>query len=346
MATPLRILIPNAQFAGPEDEERAAAPDGTTFDVFRESDPAVIPDAAWQRCDAMIVWHGMTIDRRVVDRLESCRIVVRAGIGCDNIDADACAERGIPVCNCPDYGTTDVADHALGMILALTRGLAFHDHALRQAPADAWQFDAAPLVRRLRGAVLGIVGLGRIGTAVARRAQALDMEVHFHDPYVPDGQELALGVSRCRSLEQLLEAADVVSLHAPLTAETREIIGANALAAMRDGTILVNTARGALVDVDAVHAALDSGRLGGAALDVLPDEPPDPGHPLVRAWSEREQSLAGRLLLTPHAAFYTREGMRDLRHKPVHTACAYLLDGRLANCVNRPQLAAHTGIDA
>lgn len=334
MATSLRFLIPDAQFTGPADIEQAAAPAGSGFDVYRVSDPADIPDEAWRACDALIMWHGITLGREAIDRLDTCRIVVRAGIGCDNIDLAACAERGMPVCNCPDYGTTDVADHALGMILALTRGIAHHDHALRADPVASWRFDTAPLIRRLRGTRLGILGLGRIGTALARRAHALDMDVHFHDPYVPHGQELALGVTRCRDLPELLETADILSLHTPLTPETRGIIDADAIARLRPGAILVNTARGALVDPDALHDALQSGHLGGAALDVLPQEPPDPGHPLIRAYSDRDPALMGRLLLTPHSAFYTSEGMHDLRRKPVQTACAYLLEGRLSNCVN------------
>lgn len=335
---PLRILIPDAQFAGEETQETQAASDKAAFDVFRTSDPDTIPENVWRACDAVIVWHEMNLTRELIDRLSACRIVVRAGIGFDNIDLIACAERGIPVCNCPDYGTTDVADHAIAMMLALTRGIAFYDHALRKDPIGAWRFDLAPAVRRLRRRILGIVGLGRIGTAVARRARALDMEVRFYDPYVPNGQDLALGFTRCASLAELLEAADVVSLHTPLTDETRDMIDEAALAQMKAEAILVNTARGPLVDPQALLEALRANRICGAALDVLPQEPPAADHPLIEAYGRNEEALSGRLLLTPHSAFFTEEGLQDLRQKPVRTACNYLLDGRLDNCVNLREL--------
>ncbi|MEX0696457.1 MAG: C-terminal binding protein [Dongiaceae bacterium] len=330
----MRILIPDAQFPGEPTVERAAAPPGSVVEVFRERDPDRIPDAVWRACDAMILWHEMAIDAGVAARLSSCRIVVRAGVGYDRIDLAAFAARGVPVCNCPDYGTTDVADHAIALFLALARGVAFFQDALRADPVAGWQWDAAPLIGRVRGRVFGVIGMGRIGTATARRARALDMDVLFYDPYVPEGLELALGFARTDRLEDLLARADVVSLHAPLTDETRHMIDAAALARFKDGAILINTARGHLVDLDALAVGLRAGRPAGAGLDVLPDEPPDPAHPLIRAFASREPWQAGRLLITPHAAFYSAAGMLDLRRKPVETAVAFLRDGRLRNCVN------------
>ncbi|MGH6960462.1 MAG: NAD(P)-dependent oxidoreductase, partial [Dongiaceae bacterium] len=171
----------------------------------------------------------------------------------------------------------------------------------------------------------------------------LDMPVLFYDPYVPDGQELALGFERVRRFEELLERADVVSLHAPLTDETRRMIDAAALQRMQREAILINTARGAIVDIDALGEALQAGRIAGAALDVLPQEPPDPAHPLIRAYRERAPWLAGRFLLTPHAAFYSEAGMEDMRRKPVETVVAYLTEGRLRNCVNAALLPTRQG---
>jgi D-3-phosphoglycerate dehydrogenase/C-terminal binding protein len=193
-------------------------------------------------------------------------------------------------------------------------------------------------VRRLRGGTFGIVGLGRIGTAASRRAQALDMEVCFYDPYLPDGAELGLGYRREDSLEELLAASDVVSLHCPLTEDNRHMIDGAALAAIKPGALLINTARGGLVDLGALAAALRDGRLGGAGLDVLPEEPPDPEHPLIQAFSRREPGLDGRLLLTPHVAWFSDAGRADLRRKSAATVRDFLQDGRLRNCVNRAAL--------
>lgn len=341
----MRILIPDAIYEGEPSVERAAAPPGTVIDVFRGHDPAIVPDELWRSCDAVIVWHIMPIDAAMAARLDRCRIVVRAGVGFDRIDLAAFAARGIPVCNCPDYGTTDVADHAIALYLSLARGIAYFQDALRADPVRGWRWEAPPLIGRVRGRTFGVIGMGRIGTAAARRARALDMPVLFYDPYVPPGQELALGFERTWKLEELLERADVLSLHAPLTDETRRMIDGAALARMRERAILINTARGDIVDVDALCEALESERLGGAGIDVLPEEPPDPRHKLIRAFRERAPWLAGRLVLSPHAAFYSDAGMLDLRRKPVETVVAYLRDGRLLNCVN-PHLLAQVGTSA
>jgi len=335
----MRILIPDAIFPGEATTEQTACPPGITIDLHRGATPDDVPDDAWRNCDAIVIWQVMELREATIAKLDKCRIVARAGVGFDGIDLAACAKRGIAVCNCPDYGTTDVADHAIALYLALARGIVFFQDALRADPAKGWDWTAPPLIDRVRGRRFGIIGMGRIGTAAARRARALDMPVLFHDPYVPDGQELALGFERTRHLEDLLERADVISLHTPLTDETRQLIGTSTLARMRQSAILVNTARGAIVDIDALHDALKDGRIAGAALDVLPQEPPDPSHPLLRAYRAKEPWIAGRFLLSPHAAFYSAAGMADLRRKPVETAVAYLTEGKLRNCVNAHLLA-------
>jgi phosphoglycerate dehydrogenase-like enzyme len=337
----MRILIPDAIFPGDAALEETACPPGVTIDLRRGTTPDDIPDDVWRSCTAIIIWQVMSLHAEAIAKLDHCRIIARAGVGFDGIDLEAAARKGIPVCNCPDYGTTDVADHAIALYLALVRGIAFFQDALRADVAKRWDWTAPPLIGRVRGSCFGVVGLGRIGTAAARRARAFDMPVLFYDPYVPDGQELALGFERMRRFEDLLERADVVSLHAPLTDETRRMINAAALAHMRKNAILVNTARGDIVDIDALYDALKIGRIAGAGLDVLPQEPPDPVHPLMRAYAGNEPWLAGRFLLTPHAAFFSEAGMTDMRRKPVQTVVAYLTEGKLRNCVNAALLAQY-----
>jgi D-3-phosphoglycerate dehydrogenase/C-terminal binding protein len=269
-----------------------------------------------------------------VSQYPRCRIIVRMGVGYDNLDLAAWGARGVPVCNVPDYGTTEVADHAIALMLSLTRGTAAFAPAIAADPVRGWDSGAAPLVRRLRNASFGVLGLGRIGLAAALRARAFGMDLLFYDPYVPSGIELSIGARRVHSVADLMAESDVVSLHAPLTEETRNIIGAAALLAARPGLVLVNTARGPLVDIDALHDALRDGRIGGAALDVLPQEPPDPAHPLIRALTAAAPWTRGRLVLSPHAAFYSPDGIQDLRRKSIETIVAWLRDGRLMNCVN------------
>lgn len=311
-------------------ERRTAGPDA---DIVVHRSGEAIPGGIAAAPHALIVYCPGVPARCGPEDLPGTQIVVRLGVGFDNIDLAGWAARGVPVCNVPDYGTSEVADHALALMLALRRGVAFYDARLKLEGDAGWDWSGAPLVGRLRGTVFGVIGMGRIGIAAATRARAFGMDVAFHDPYVPSGLEIALGARRLDSLDELFAQADVVSVHVPLTSETRGMIGAALLTRCRPGAILVNTARGPLVHLDALFEALKAGALAGAALDVLPDEPPDAAHPLLRAWGDREPWLEGRLVLTPHAAFYSPQSLTDLRSKAIETAVDFLRTGRLRNRV-------------
>jgi phosphoglycerate dehydrogenase-like enzyme len=333
------VLLPDALFEDDALIERGVLGDEVEVAVYRELSADRIPDERWRAADALIAYYGVPVDRALIERLGACRILVRAGVGYDHIDIAACGARRIPVCNVPDYGTTEVADHAIALMLGLARGLVSYHARLLADPHAGWYWAGAPLVRRLRGARFGVIGLGRIGIAAARRAHGLDMEIIFYDPYLPDGVELAQGYRRAHSLEALLGESDVVSLHCPLTAENSNLIDARALAAFKPGAFLINTARGGLVDLDALGAGLRDGRLSGAGLDVLPFEPPDPSHPLIQAFRRREPWLDGRLLLTPHVAWFSPDGRADLRRKSAEAVRDYLFGQKLRNCVNQAWLA-------
>ncbi len=334
-----QILTPDAQYADDAVVERRTAGDGFRFETHRVRDAAELPEGSLTDCDGLLVWHEVQVTADLVARLARCRVIVRAGAGFDNIDLAATGAAGIAVANTPDYGTSEVADHAIALMLALSRGIARYHEVLSAAPIEGFDVTVAPLVRRIRQRTLGIVGLGRIGTATALRAKAFGMRVVAYDPYISRGQEIAVGVDRVDRLDDLLAHCDIVSLHTPLTEETRHMIDAAALAAMPDHAILVNTARGAVVDIDALHDALKAGVIAGAALDVLPVEPPpDPLPPLVRAYADKAEWLAGRLVLTPHAAWASPESAEDVRRKSVETLVAHLRDGELRNCVNLDHL--------
>ncbi|HWA18366.1 MAG TPA: C-terminal binding protein [Devosia sp.] len=332
-----RLLTPDAQYTDDAEIERRTAGAEVDWNIFRERDPSRLPAEALATCDAMVIWHEMKVDGPLLDRLSRCRIVVRAGVGFDHIDLNAAAERGIPVCNTPDYGTSEVADHAMALMLALKRGIvSYHQHMVA-SPQVGFDYKLAPLVARLRGRSFGIVGLGRIGVATAIRAKAFGMNVIAYDPYASRGTEIAVGVERKESLEGLLAASDVVSIHCPLTPETRDLINATTLEQIRRGAILINTARGAIVDTDAVLAALRDGRLAGAGLDVLSVEPPSANDALASAYAGRLDGLSGdRLILTPHAAWSSPESVADARRLAVETAMLYLREGKLRNLVNTP----------
>lgn len=332
------ILHPDVQFAGPADIEEGVYGDAFRLWASRSDSLAAIPATVWQQALALVCYHEVEVDQAMLERLPNCRVVVRAGVGFDNIDLDAAGRMGIAVCNTPDYGTMDVADHAIALTLALLRGVTAYDRRLHEDPVGGWDFAVPATVRRLSTQTFGVVGLGRIGTATALRAKALGMRVLFHDPYRPTGTELALGLERAASLEELLGSADIVSLHTPLTQETRHLISKPAFAAMKPEAVLVNTARGGIVDLLALLDALTSGRLGAAALDVLESEPLGADHPLMQAWRRPGSPLRDRLVVTPHAAFYSPSSLADLRRKSALTAAAYLRQGCSRDCINADRL--------
>jgi lactate dehydrogenase-like 2-hydroxyacid dehydrogenase len=294
---------------------------------------------SWESADAVITAR-MPIDAKALPHLKRTRIVVRHGVGFDIVDLKACGEAGIVVCNVPDYGTTEVADSAIAMMLAFARGVSACDAALRADLKTGWSHNHNVTARRLRGACFGVVGLGRIGTAAALRARAFGMDVAFYDPALPNGAELSFGFTRVRTLGELLGQADVVSVHTPLTEQTNRMIDAKAVNAMKPGAWLINTARGPICDTVALLEGLKSGKLGAVGLDVLPTEPGTTmaNDPLIKAWQANEPWLRGRMLLNPHAAWFSPASMADLRTKAMETAWDYLRDGKLANCVNAEHL--------
>jgi phosphoglycerate dehydrogenase-like enzyme len=331
---PYTILVPD-HFAPPPDVERAVLGADAEFLLPAARSAREVPAEMWPRADAALVWHDVTLDAADIARMERCRVIVRVGAGYDNIDLAAAGRRGIAVCCVPDYGVNDVADHALAMLLALYRGL-FEFNALVQA--GGWDWGGLPARRRVTGETLAVIGLGRIGTAAALRAKAHGMRVAFYDPYKPDGFDKALGLERFFDLPELLAQADAVTFHVPLTAETRGMAGETFFAALKPGAFLVNTARGPVVDLDALERALRAGRVQAAALDVLPQEPPDPEQPLLRAWRAGEEWVRWRLIVTPHAAFYNEASFAEIRRKAAQEALRVLQGQPPRNCVNREYL--------
>ncbi len=282
---------------------------------------------------AVMVYHYFSLTRATIDLLRNCRVIVRPGVGYDNVDIRAARERAIPVCNVPDYGTEEVADSALGMALSLARGTHFLNSRLRRGLGE-WNVAQVAPIPRLRGRVFGVIGCGRIGSAAIVRAKSFGFDVVFYDPHVPDGVEKALGVRRVHSLPELLKQVHILSLHCPLTGETRGLIGADEIARMPRGSFLVNTSRGGTVDTVAAVAALSSGHLAGAGIDVLEHEPPPADSPVLRAWRDPDHPAHDRLLLNPHSAFYCEEGTGEFRTKGAREVLRALRGEPLRNLVN------------
>ncbi len=273
--------------------------------------------------DAIITWHNSAVTAAGISRLRNCRAIIRNGVGYDSVDLDAARKRGIAVCNVPDYGTEEVADHAIALALALCRQLFPLD---AEAKKLGWNITVTPKLRRLRELTFGIVGLGRIGTATALRAKALGFKVHFYDPYVVNGYDKAVGVTRERSLDALLRMSDVLSLHCPLNAETRYMIAERELALMKPSAFVVNTARGAVIKKSAILEALRNERLAGAGLDVIEEEP-------LRT---AEEAATPNLIATCHAAYCSIESKLEMRRTSARIARAAVLGEPLENVVNGP----------
>jgi D-3-phosphoglycerate dehydrogenase/C-terminal binding protein len=290
----------------------------------------------WGKADdatAIMVYHTLKVTQATLSRLTQCKLIVRCGVGYDNVDYIYARSRGIPVANVPDYGNEEVADSAIGLLLSLTRGIAFQNALLKKA-GTAWRYDHVAPLYRLRGRTLGIIGLGRIGSAVALRGKALGMDVAFYDPYKSDGYDKALGVRRVETLPELLGQSFAVTCHCPLTPETQHVINASTLEMMPKGSYLINTSRGAVVDVEAIPAAIVSGRLAGAGIDVLPIEPPPEDHPLLVAWRDPSHPCYHRVILNAHNAFYSEQGLMDMRVKGTEACKRALLGQPLRNVIN------------
>jgi C-terminal binding protein len=286
-----------------------------------------------EEAEAIMLYHFVSLTTRTIERLKHCKLIVRCGVGFDNVDVRAARERGITVANVPDYGTEDVADSAIGMILALTRGVHYLNSRLQHGKGP-WIYTQVQPLHRLRGRVFGVVGIGRIGTATALRAKALGMDVVYYDPLAPQGRDKSLGVRSVETLDELLTQAHVVSTHCPLTPDTKHLINRETIARMQPGSFVVNTARGAVVDVLAVLEAITSGHLRGAAIDVLETEPPPDDHPLIKAWRDPGHPAHDRIILNPHSAFYSEEGLLDMRIKGSQNCRRVLLGQTPYNIVN------------
>jgi len=330
---PVTVLYPEERQIPDDSIEREIF--GPEVRILRRT-ARILADLAPADCaevdGLMIMRYAVSPDD--LDRFPRLRAIVRMGVGYDKIARPAAAARNILVCNVPDYGTTEVADHAMSLALALRRGIILYHERQRQSPPAPWGPVSGELIRRFGVQTFGIIGLGRIGTAVALRARAFGFRVMFYDPHLPNGTELGLGVARAATLEDLLRQTDTLSIHTPLTPQTRGMLGRAQLALLRKGAVVVNTARGPIIELDALMALLRNGHIAAARLDVLPVEPPiEPIPELLRAYRAREPWLEGRLVVTPHAAWFTPESEHDTRVKSAETMRAALLTNRPQNVI-------------
>ncbi len=332
-STRLPLVIVTDFIYEPLDVERVVLDGLAEVRALEAQSTAALDIDRLRDATALMVYHFVSVHRDVIAGLPNLKLIVRCGAGFDNIDYRFARSQGIDVANVPDYGTEDVADAALALTLSLARGTHLLSSMCRTGTED-WSYQLAIPLHRIRGRVFGVIGAGRIGTAAAIRAKAMGYDVVFYDPYVSDGHDKSLGIRRANSLEELLVQSHVVSCHCWLSDETRHMINPQTIDLMPMGSLLVNTARGAVVDPMAILQGLESGRLAGAGIDVLEQEPPDPKHPLIQAWRDPSHVAHHRLILTPHAAFYSQEGLLDMRRKGAENVRRLLVGERLRNVVN------------
>jgi len=276
-------------------------------------------DARLAEADAVLVREA-PLREEAIERMARCRAIVRYGVGLDNVALDAATRRGIYVANVPDYGTDEVAEHALALILAVVRRIAQRDRDIR---AGAWGVGPRQKISGMVGSTLGLVGFGRIAEAVARKASGFGLRTTF--AYDPERASFPPGVVST-DLDTLLRESDIVSLHAPLTATTHHLIGEEQLAIMRDGVVLVNTARGGLIDETALVRVLKSGHLRGVGLDVFEVEP-------LRADSELRD--CENVVLSDHAAWYSEASLTRLKRSAAQEVARCLAGEPPLNWVNR-----------
>ncbi len=298
---------------------------------FDSPDESAFEASALRRLDAFLVWTPR-ISQQTVAQLVNCKIVVRYGVGYDKIDRLALARAGIAFSNNPEYGPEDVADTALSMILVLQRRVLEHDIRCR-GYVDSWQEHHLSPLLPARHSTVGVVGVGRIGISVINRLKPFGFHLLGYDPYISNGLARAVGVERVSRLEELFARSNVVTLHCPLTEETQGMVSSELVNQSKPGLIVVNTARGALIEtLDVLESGLKSRQIGAVGLDVLPDEPPQ-AHPLIEAWRASADWLVGRLVITPHNAFYSDHAFYECRYQAAETARLFLRQNRHRNAI-------------
>lgn len=276
--------------------------------------------AAMPSADALVIRSASKVDAEVLAAAPNLKIVARAGVGVDNVDIPEATARGVVVVNTPDGNTISTAEHTFGLMLALARSIPQAHQTMREGKWDRKSF----MGLELRGKTLGVVGFGRIGRAVAKRALAFEMNVIAHDPYINQELAASMGVEVV-TLEQLYARADFITLHSLLTDTTRQMIDRNAIAQMKPGVRLINAARGALIHEADLAAAVESGHVAGAALDVFANEPPEAGNPLVGLTN---------IVHTPHLAASTEDAQITVAVEAAQLVVDALLKGEYKNVVN------------
>lgn len=294
----MKAVITDYQYETIAQERSLIEGAGHTLVARTSSTPEEIIAAAAD-ADAVITQY-CSIDENIICHLKHCRMIIKYGIGINNIDAEAAAKRGIYVCNVPDYGVDEVSNHAIALYFALNKKLFTLAGALR---GGDWGYSSVVPLHRIAGSTLGLAGFGRIPQSVAKKMKGFDIRILAYDPFCPAEKMAEMGVEKV-GLPQLFSQSDSISIHCPSTPETRHMFSTEAFRAMKRSAFLINTARGDIVDEDALVAALEQGEIAGAGLDVFEHEPVSEDSPLLHM---------PNVIATPHSAWYTEESIKALQ---------------------------------
>ncbi len=322
----LATLMPE----GPSIESKTLGPEWEikNYGVLDKNQFSSIADS-----DAIIARTSHNFDSEQISILEKAKIIVTIGVGYDHIDIDAAAKKNIPVCNVPDYGTEEVADTTIAMILAHQRKIFLYKHK-SQNELHNWDWRIHREIKRSSKLNVGIIGIGRIGTAVAMRLKPFGYNINFYDPYANRGVEKSLGLNRVYDLEELLKNSDIITIHAPFSEETDGMINDQFFNLIKDDAIIINTARGGIFDsLDTIEYFLKNKKNLRIATDVLPFEPPSV-HSLLEQWRKGGRWLDDRLIIMPHSAFYSEESCYELRKFSVDIIKTVFSGGNPYNVVN------------
>ena len=317
---PRKIVITDCDFIEDEWERTELAGEAEVVYGNCKTEQEVIDLAS--DADGILIQYA-PITRRVIESLQKCRAISRYGIGVDTIDIAAATDHGVFVTNVPDYCIDEVSDHACALILSIVRGVPLLDRTVRRGQ---WDVSLAAPIYACSRMVLGVVGFGKTARRTIEKMTPFGFDILVSDPFVAADQVAACGARKVE-LEELLRRSDVVSLHAPLTADTRHMMGPAQFALMKKTALLVNTGRGGLVDEDALLHALENHQIGGAALDVLETEPVAADHALLRC---------ERVIITPHAAYYSETSQQELRRRTLLNVTE-LLQGRDPGTILNPE---------
>lgn len=315
------VVVTDDRYGHYEEERRELAAVDARLEVrnLASEDEAI---GALARADAILA-NLFPLTRRIIERLERCRVISRYGVGYDSVDVEAATRKGIWVARVPDFAAEEVSDHALALLLACARKIAYRDRRIREG---GWDLRAEQRCHRIAGSTLGIVGYGTIGRALHRKVAGLGFDrVLVADPVV-EPEEIRRSGAQAVDLPVLLRESDFISLHAPLSDATRHLIGRDQLALLRPNAVLINTSRGPLVDEPALVEHLRAGRIGGAGLDVFEEEPPPQESPL---------RLLPTVVLSDHAAWYSEESMSELKTRAARNIVSVFAKGRPDHAVNR-----------